>query len=82
MHDPRAGAGGAPRADPPHWGHSLAVDGWGKVLAENADAVAALKVRVDTASLQPLRQQMPVLQHNRFQTSLTAPSDKLSSNQE
>ncbi|MDQ9390121.1 carbon-nitrogen hydrolase family protein, partial [Serratia marcescens] len=64
------------------WGHTLAVDGWGKVLAENADAVAALKVRVDTASLKNIRAQMPVLQHNRFQTSLTAPSDKLSSNQE
>jgi predicted amidohydrolase len=58
------------------WGHSMAVDGWGKVLAENADAVAALKVRVDAASLKNIRAQMPVLQHNRFQTSLTAPSDK------
>jgi predicted amidohydrolase len=54
----------------------MAVDGWGKVLAENADAVAALKVRVDAASLKNIRAQMPVLQHNRFQTSLTAPSDK------
>jgi len=64
------------------WGHSLAVDGWGKVLAENPDAVSALKVRVDTAGLNTLRAQMPVLQHNRFQTSLTAPFEKTSSNKE
>jgi predicted amidohydrolase len=64
------------------WGHTLAVDGWGKVLAENADAVAALKVRVDSAGLQTVREQMPVLRHNRFQTSLIAPSDPISSNEE
>lgn len=82
MRDPGAGAGGATQVGSSHLKYTLAVDGWGKVLAENADAVAALKVRVDTASLKNIRAQMPVLQHNRFQTSLTAPSDKLSSNQE
>lgn len=64
------------------WGHSLAIDGWGRVLAENADTVAALKVRVNTADLKNIREQMPVLPHNRFQTSLMATSDKTSSNQE
>lgn len=64
------------------WGHTLAIDGWGKVLAENADAVAALKVRVDTANLEHIREQMPVRHHNRFQTLLMATSDNISSNQE
>lgn len=64
------------------WGHTLAIDGWGKVLAENADAVAALKVRVDTANLNHIREQMPVLHHNRFQTLLMATSDNKSSNLE
>lgn len=57
----------------------MAVDGWGKVLAENPDAVSALKVRVDITGLKTIREQMPVLQHNRFQTSLTAPFEKNSS---
>ncbi|MGL6019393.1 MAG: deaminated glutathione amidase [Gibbsiella quercinecans] len=57
------------------WGHSLAVDGWGKILAENPDSVSALNVCVDTAALQTIRAQMPVLQHNRFQTALVAPAD-------
>jgi predicted amidohydrolase len=61
------------------WGHSLAVDGWGKVMAENPDAVSALKVHVDVAALKTIRAQMPVLQHNRFQTSLVAPFKSSSS---
>lgn len=55
------------------WGHSMVVDSWGNVLAENADAVSALKVRVDTGKLHTIRKQMPVLQHNRFQPTLIAP---------
>lgn len=64
------------------WGHSLAVDGWGNLLAENPDAVSALKVRVDTGMLKTIRTQMPVMQHNRFQPSLIAPVEKSSSNKE
>lgn len=62
------------------WGHSMAVDGWGKILAENPDAVSALKVRVDTGALKTIRAQMSVQRHNRFQTSLTAPFENTSSN--
>lgn len=64
------------------WGHSMAVDGWGNVLVENADRVSALKVRVDTGALQTIRTQMPVMQHNRFQPSLIAPVEPSSSHQE
>lgn len=64
------------------WGHSMAVDGWGNVLAENADRVSALKVRVDIGALKTIRTQMPVMQHNRFQPSLIAPVEPFSSHQE
>ncbi|KFK97175.1 MULTISPECIES: deaminated glutathione amidase [unclassified Serratia (in: enterobacteria)] len=64
------------------WGHSMAVDGWGNVLGENADRVSALKVRVDIGALKTIRTQMPVMQHNRFQPSLIAPVDPFSSHQE
>ncbi|ALX92143.1 deaminated glutathione amidase [Serratia fonticola] len=55
------------------WGHSMVVDSWGNVLAENPDAVSALKVRVNTGKLHTVRKQMPVMQHNRFQPTLIAP---------
>ncbi|AOV95808.1 amidohydrolase [Edwardsiella hoshinae] len=52
------------------WGHSMAVDGWGSVLQQNADAVRPLKIKVNTDSLAALRGQMPLAQHNRFQPEL------------
>lgn len=64
------------------WGHSMVVDGWGTVLAQNADAVSALKVRIDTGMLKTLRAQMPVIQHNRFRPSLIASVEKSSANKE
>ncbi|MNF00332.1 hypothetical protein D3C80_1991450 [compost metagenome] len=59
----------------------MVVDSWGNVLAENPDAVSALKVRVDTGKLHTIRKQMPVMQHNRFQPTLIAPVEN-SSNKE
>lgn len=64
------------------WGHSMVVDSWGNILAENPDAVSALKVRVDTGKLKTVRKQMPVMQHNRFRPTLIAPVDTSSSNKE
>jgi predicted amidohydrolase len=60
------------------WGHTMAIDAWGKILAENPDAVSALKVKIDTAGLKTIRNQMPVLQHNRFLLSLVPSSNKSS----
>lgn len=62
------------------WGHTMAVDAWGKILAQNPDAVAALKVKIDTKGLETICNQMPVLQHNRFLPPLVPQSHKLSSN--
>lgn len=52
------------------WGHSMVIDSWGNVLAENADAVKALEVCVDGGKSSTIRIQMPVMQHNRFQPTL------------
>ncbi|CNF46373.1 carbon-nitrogen hydrolase family protein [Yersinia mollaretii] len=62
------------------WGHTMAVDAWGKILGQNPDAVAALKVKVETTGLKTIRNQMPVLQHNRFLAPLVPSSHKPSSN--
>ncbi|CNI09752.1 putative carbon-nitrogen hydrolase [Yersinia intermedia] len=62
------------------WGHTMAVDAWGKILGQNPDAVAALKVKIETAGLNIIRNQMPVLQHNRFLPSPLPSSHKPSSN--
>ena len=62
------------------WGHTMAVDAWGKILGQNPDAVAALKVKIETTGLNIIRNQMPVLQHNRFLPSPLPSSHKPSSN--
>ncbi|AJJ12117.1 carbon-nitrogen hydrolase family protein [Yersinia rohdei] len=62
------------------WGHSMAVDAWGKIIGQNPDAVSALKVKIETTGLKTIRSQMPVLQHNRFVSSLAASPDKPLSN--
>ena len=48
------------------WGHSMVVDPWGSVVAEQPDRIAPLQACVDVSALPILRNQMPVLQHNRF----------------
>ena len=55
------------------WGHTMAVDAWGKIIGQNPDAVSALKVKIETTGLKTIRNQMPVLQHNRFVSSLVPP---------
>ncbi|HHR5900853.1 TPA: deaminated glutathione amidase [Providencia alcalifaciens] len=54
------------------WGHTLAVDGWGKVMKKNVDAVSALVVNVQTDSLNVMREQIRVVKHNRFRPQLTS----------
>ena len=57
------------------WGHTMAVDGWGNIIEQNADLVMPIKVKVNTHSLEGIRTQMPVAQHNRFQPTLVNPLD-------
>ncbi|ANC40541.1 MAG: deaminated glutathione amidase [Hafnia alvei] len=58
------------------WGHTMAVDGWGNIIEQNADLVMPIKVKVNTHSLEGIRTQMPVAQHNRFQPTLVNPLDQ------
>ncbi|MEX9848642.1 deaminated glutathione amidase [Providencia huaxiensis] len=54
------------------WGHSLAVDGWGKVMKKNVDAVASTVLNIKTDSLSVMRGQIKVVKHNRFRPQLTS----------
>ncbi|EPL6453753.1 MULTISPECIES: deaminated glutathione amidase [Providencia] len=54
------------------WGHSLAVDGWGKVMKKNVDAVASTVLNIKTDSLSVMREQIRVVKHNRFRPQLTS----------
>ncbi|MGX9461966.1 carbon-nitrogen hydrolase family protein [Shewanella sp. A14] len=54
------------------WGHSMVVDPWGRVIAEKATECGWVQANVDIMELQRIRQQMPVIGHNRF----TAPQLK------
>ncbi|EJD6499042.1 deaminated glutathione amidase [Providencia alcalifaciens] len=54
------------------WGHSLAVDGWGKVIKKNVDAVASTVLNIKTDSLGVMREQIRVVKHNRFRPQLTS----------
>lgn len=54
------------------WGHSLAVDGWGKVMKKNVDAVAATVLNIQTENLNGMREQIRVVKHNRFRPQLTS----------
>ncbi len=48
------------------YGHSMVVDPWGKVSACKPEGTGWLQVRPDLQQLQKIRQNMPVLGHNRF----------------
>ncbi len=54
------------------WGHTLAVDGWGKVIKKNTDAVASLVLNIRVDSLSVIREQIKVVKHNRFRPNLTS----------
>lgn len=54
------------------WGHTLAVDGWGKVIKKNVDAVASIVLNIQTNSLSGMREQIRVVKHNRFRPQLTS----------
>lgn len=53
------------------WGHTIAIDGWGKVLKKNPDAVSALTLNIGVESLHGMREQIRVVKHNCFRPKLT-----------
>ncbi|WP_434927959.1 carbon-nitrogen hydrolase family protein [Shewanella sp. HL-SH4] len=48
------------------WGHSMIVDPWGKVIAELPEGLGWVQAEIDLKQVTEIRQQMPVLGHNRF----------------
>lgn len=52
------------------WGHSMAVDPWGKVLACAPPGPGVLVVDLDLGGLPDLRARMPVTSHARFASKL------------
>ena len=58
------------------WGHSMVIDPWGTIIAENADAVSSIKAKVNCSGIVELRQRIPVATHNRFQSVLVSSLDK------
>jgi predicted amidohydrolase len=47
------------------WGHSIAVDPWGTVLAQMDEKAGFQIVEVDLSRTKQIRQQLPLLQHRR-----------------
>ena len=48
------------------WGHSMVVDAWGRILAEQAEGPGVVLADIDKASLAAHRLQLPALQHRRL----------------
>ena len=48
------------------WGHSMAIDPWGQVLASQAHGSGVVLATLDTALLQQVRSNLPALQHRIF----------------
>ena len=45
------------------WGHSMAIDPWGKVLAVQAQGAGVVLSDITTERVQQVRRQLPALQH-------------------
>lgn len=52
------------------YGHSLIIDPWGRVLADAGTATGWVSATIDFTDVAPLRQSMPLAQHNRFNSEL------------
>ena len=48
------------------WGHSLAIDPWGQVLAEMAQGPGVVLAELDLARIAQCRAQLPALEHRRL----------------
>ncbi|MEY8878465.1 MAG: carbon-nitrogen hydrolase family protein [Leptothrix sp. (in: b-proteobacteria)] len=48
------------------WGHSLLVDAWGEVLAQQAEGAGVVWAELDPARTAAVRRQLPALQHRRL----------------
>lgn len=51
------------------YGHSMIINAWGDIIQQLNQGNGAIQVDFDRDSLQKVRKQMPVLQHNRFNST-------------
>ncbi len=49
------------------WGHSMVVDSWGQILAQQASGAGVIVAELDHTALERHRLQLPALQHRRAQ---------------
>jgi predicted amidohydrolase len=47
------------------WGHSLAIDPWGKILADGGTEPGVIIIDIDLAAVQQARARVPALQHDQ-----------------
>ncbi|WP_113399480.1 nitrilase-related carbon-nitrogen hydrolase [Sinorhizobium sp. GL28] len=45
------------------WGHSLAIDPWGRILAQSPDSVGSISVTLDLDYTKTVRAAIPVADH-------------------
>jgi len=62
-----ASQGGDHTAGRQTWGHSMIVDAWGRVLAEQASGAGLIIAEIDLVAQHELRAGFPVLEHRRCQ---------------
>jgi deaminated glutathione amidase len=51
------------------WGHSMLVDAWGQILAQQAQGAGIISADIDWSGIANRRQQLPALQHRRTLTA-------------
>lgn len=54
------------------WGHSMIVDPWGQVVAQQAEGVGCVSAALDMNLLRQIRLDMPVIEHNKFEVTFLA----------
>ena len=50
------------------WGHSLAIDPWGRVLADGGEAPGVTMVDLNLPQVEDVRRRLPSLSHDRTYT--------------
>ncbi|MEZ9057212.1 carbon-nitrogen hydrolase family protein [Vibrio pelagius] len=60
------GQGGTHSCQRETWGHSMVIDPWGRVVAQLGQEPESMVVELDTTRCEPIRKNMPIVQHSRF----------------
>lgn len=52
------------------WGHSMVIDSWGDILAQQATGAAVISAQLDRGMMHVRRKQLPALAHRKFLASI------------